>query len=68
VATATLRGGSPVIAALSVTHDTLDERRLVGTDAPDLRALAGARSGTVGATLRTWRQEIEPESLENQNV
>jgi hypothetical protein len=55
MATATLRGGSPVVAALSVARDALDERRLVGTDVPDLSALAGARSGTVCATLRTRR-------------
>jgi hypothetical protein len=35
----------------SVPRDALDERRLVGTDASDLNTLAGARGGTVGATL-----------------
>jgi hypothetical protein len=46
VATATLRGGSLVVTAvLLVTLDALDERRLVGMDAPDLSALAGARGG-----------------------
>jgi anti-sigma-K factor RskA len=59
VATATLRGGSPVVAALLAAGGTLDERRLVGTDASDLSALAGARAGTVGATLRTQRQKTE---------
>jgi hypothetical protein len=59
VATATLRGGSLVVAALSIARDALDERCLMGTNAPDLSALAGARSGTVGATLQTRRQEIE---------
>jgi hypothetical protein len=56
---ATLRGGSLVAAAvLPVTLGTLDERCLVGTDAYDLSALAGARGGggTVGATLRTQKQ------------
>jgi hypothetical protein len=51
-AAAALCGGSPVAAAvLPVTLDALDERLLVGTDASDLSALAGARGGTVGATL-----------------
>jgi hypothetical protein len=40
---------------LAAARDTLDERRLVGTDASDLSTLAGARGGTVGATLRTRR-------------
>jgi hypothetical protein len=55
VAAAVPRGGSPVTAALPVARGALDERRLVGTDAPDLSALAGARAGTVGATLRTHK-------------
>jgi hypothetical protein len=42
---------------LSVTRGTLDERRLVGTTASDLSALAGARGGTVGVTLRVRRQK-----------
>jgi hypothetical protein len=29
----------------------LDERRLVGTDIPDLSTIAGVRSGTIGAAL-----------------
>jgi DNA-directed RNA polymerase specialized sigma24 family protein len=61
--------GSLAAAALSVARGAFDERRLVGTDASDLAALAGARVGTVGATLQTRRQEIElqpskPEHLE----
>jgi hypothetical protein len=50
VASAAERGGSLATAALS-TLDDLDERRLVGTDAPDLSTLAGARSGTIGDAL-----------------
>jgi anti-sigma-K factor RskA len=59
VATATPRGGSPIVAALFVARNALDEHRLVGTDAPDLNILAGARLGTVSTTLQTRRQEIE---------
>jgi hypothetical protein len=49
--------GSPLAAAavLAAAHDALDERRLVGTAASVLSTLAGARGGTVGATLRTRR-------------
>jgi hypothetical protein len=47
VASAVGRGGSLATAALSA----LDERRLVGTEAPDLSTLAGARSGTNGTAL-----------------
>jgi hypothetical protein len=48
----TLCGASPVaVAALPVTRGALDERRLVGMDAFALSAFAGARGGTVGATL-----------------
>jgi hypothetical protein len=47
VASVAGRGGSLATAALS----TLDVRRLVGMDVPDLSTLAGARSGTIGATL-----------------
>jgi hypothetical protein len=58
VAVAAPRGTSLVGATmLPVTLDALDERRLVGTDATDLSALAGARGGTVGATLRTRKQK-----------
>jgi hypothetical protein len=47
-----LRGASLVAAAvLPVTRGTLDERCLVGMDAFDLNTLAGARGGTVDATL-----------------
>jgi hypothetical protein len=53
VAAATLRGASLVVAAvLPVARGAIDERCLVGTDASDLSALAGARGATVGATLR----------------
>jgi hypothetical protein len=45
------------VAVLPAAHDTLDERRQVGTAASDLSTLAGARGGTVGATLRTRRRE-----------
>jgi hypothetical protein len=58
------RGGSVVTAALPVTHGALDEHCLVGTDASDLGALAGARAGTVGATLRTQKPKTELRSLE----
>jgi hypothetical protein len=64
VASVTSRGGSLAAAALPTACDALDERRLMGTDVPDLSTLAGARSGTVGATLRTRRQEIELQPLE----
>jgi hypothetical protein len=43
------------VAVLAAARDALDERRLVGTAASDLSTLAGARGGTVGATLRTRR-------------
>jgi hypothetical protein len=56
--------GSFAAVALFVARDALDERRLVGTDASDLSALASARAGTVGATLRTPKQEIELQPLE----
>jgi hypothetical protein len=62
VASAAGRGGSLTTIALSA----LDERRLVGTDVPDLSTLEGARSGTVGVALRTRRQEIELQPLETQ--
>jgi hypothetical protein len=41
------------VPVLPAARDALDERRLVGTAASDLNTLAGARGGTVGATLRT---------------
>jgi hypothetical protein len=56
VATAVARGGSPVAAALPAARGALDDRRLVGTDVSNLRALAGARAGTTGATLRTRKR------------
>jgi hypothetical protein len=53
-APATLRGPSlATVAALPVARGALDERRLVGMDASALSAFAGARWGTVGATLRS---------------
>jgi hypothetical protein len=51
VTSAVGRCGSLAAVALSI----LDERRLVGTDVPDLSTLAGARSGTIGATVRAQR-------------
>jgi hypothetical protein len=53
VTTVVPRGGSPIPAALPAAHGALDERLLVGTDVSALSALAGARVGTVGVTLRT---------------
>jgi hypothetical protein len=45
------------VVVLPAARDTLDERRLVGTAKSNLNTLAGARGGTVGATLRTRRRE-----------
>jgi hypothetical protein len=39
------------VVMLAAARDSLDERRLVGTAATDLSTIAGARGGTVGATL-----------------
>jgi hypothetical protein len=64
VAMAAPCGGSLAAAVLSVTRGALYERRLVDTDVSDLSALAGARAGTVGATLQTRRQKIELRLLE----
>jgi hypothetical protein len=64
VATAVPRGGSLVAAALPAARGTLDERRLIGTDASDLSALAGARAGTVGTTLRMKKHKTELQPLE----
>jgi hypothetical protein len=64
VATAMLRGGSPVVAALPAARGALDERCLMGTDASDLSALAGASVGAVSATLRTRKQKTELQPLE----
>jgi hypothetical protein len=51
VATAVPRDSSLVPAALPAARGALYELRLIGTDTSDLSALAGARVGTVGATL-----------------
>jgi hypothetical protein len=51
VATAVPRSGSLVTAALPAARGALDKRRLMGMDASDLSALAGARKGAVGVTL-----------------
>jgi hypothetical protein len=59
VASAAPRGGSLTTTSLSAALDTLNERRLVGTNVPDLSTLAGVRSGTIGAALSTRRQEFE---------
>jgi hypothetical protein len=44
-------------AVLVAARDALDERRLVGTAVSVLSTLAGARGGTMGATLRARRQQ-----------
>jgi hypothetical protein len=41
------------VTVLKAARSALDERRLVGTAVSILSTLAGARGGTVGATLRT---------------
>jgi hypothetical protein len=46
------------VAAPTAARDALDERRLVGMTASVLNTLAGARGGTVDATLRTREREI----------
>jgi hypothetical protein len=51
--TSVSRGGSVTATALPADRGALDESRLVGMDTSDLIALAIAREGTVGATLRT---------------
>jgi hypothetical protein len=51
VATIVPRSSSPVAAALAAACGALDVHRLVGTTVSDLSTLAGARAGTVGATL-----------------
>jgi hypothetical protein len=43
------------VVVLAAARDALDEHRLVGTVVSILGTLAGARGGTVGATLRTRR-------------
>jgi hypothetical protein len=45
------------VAVLPTARDAFDKRRLVGTAMSDLSTLAGARGGTVGATLRMRRRE-----------
>jgi hypothetical protein len=63
-ATAVSRDGSPVAAALTAARGALDERRLVITGAPDLSALAGARAGKIGITLRMKEHKDEHQPLE----
>jgi hypothetical protein len=41
------------VVVFAAARDALDKRRLVGTAASNLSTLAGARGGTVGATLQT---------------
>jgi hypothetical protein len=43
------------VAVLAAVLNALDERCLVGTTASVLSTLAGARGGTVGATLQSRR-------------
>jgi hypothetical protein len=62
VATTVSRRGSPVTAVLAAAHGALRERRLLVTGAPDLSALAGAREGTSGVTLRTRKHKGEHHS------
>jgi hypothetical protein len=50
VTSAAGRDGSLAATALAAL-DSLNKRRLVGTDVPDLSTLAGARSGTIGVAL-----------------
>jgi hypothetical protein len=45
------------IVVLAIARNALDERRLVGTAASNFSTLAGARGGTVGATMRTRRRD-----------
>jgi hypothetical protein len=68
VATVVLRSGSPFTAALPAARGTLDEHRLVGTNASDLSALADARAETVGATLRTKKHKVELQPLKNRGT
>jgi hypothetical protein len=49
-----------IAAVLAPVRGAVDERHLVGTDASALSTLAGASWGTVGATLRTWKQIVRP--------
>jgi hypothetical protein len=57
VAKVVSRGGSPIAAVLAATRGALSECRLVVTGAPDLSALAGARAGMTGVTLRTKKHK-----------
>jgi hypothetical protein len=45
------------VVVLAAAREALDERRLLGTAASVLNTMAGTRGGTVGATLRTRREE-----------
>jgi hypothetical protein len=47
------------VAVLAAARDALNERRLVGTVVSVLSTMAGARGGTVGATMRTRRRGSE---------
>jgi hypothetical protein len=58
-ATIVERGDSPIAAVPPAARGALDERHLVGTDVSDLSALAGARAGTVGVTLRPKKGKTE---------
>jgi hypothetical protein len=53
---------------LPAARGALDERRLVGTTASDLNTLAGARGGTVGATLRTRRRRNQTPASRRHDV
>jgi hypothetical protein len=63
VATAVSCGGSPIATALAAARGALDERRLVITGTPDLSALAIARAGMIGVTLRMKKHKDEHQSL-----
>jgi hypothetical protein len=66
VAVAALRGASLVAAAvLPVTRGALDERRLVGTGASDLSALAGARGARSGSPCEREDRKIKLLPLED---
>jgi hypothetical protein len=64
VTTAVPRGGSLVAVVFPAARVALDECCLVGTDASDLSALAGARAGTVDVALRTKKHNTELQPLE----
>jgi hypothetical protein len=66
IAAATLRGSSLVAATvLPVTRGALDERRLMGMDASDLSALAGARGGRSTPPYEHKNRKIKLLPLEN---